>query len=106
MTDDDFVDLDWREGESLLFDDSFIHAVFWNSSHANKQSFGRRVIAFADVTRPGCTWWVDLLLRSLCGVPAISRLLPILFHRVGDLRNGVDEDWQAIDMLLSRAAQV
>ncbi len=57
----------WREGESLIFDDSFNHEV-WNDTD------GWRVVLFVDVARPLRRPW-HWLNRKFIG---LGRLAPFL----------------------------
>jgi beta-hydroxylase len=54
----------WREGESLLFDDTYEHRV-WNDTHAT------RVVLFLDVVRP-CRFPGSLVNRAVISTAALT----------------------------------
>lgn len=59
----------WKEGEDVLFDDTFIHEV-WNKSAS------RRAVLFCDVYREnGLPGWVRILNRKLFNLLAQSKRL-------------------------------
>ncbi len=58
----------WREGESLVFDDTYEHSV-WN------ETGGTRVVLFLDILRP-CRVpgsWVNLVVTKLAGLTPFVR---------------------------------
>ena len=44
---------------------------------------------------------MDLILRSFAGVPPVSDALGFIFHRLDNLRSGVQNEWEKLDAILS-----
>src|SRR3546814_19540936 len=51
----------WRDGEDVLFDETFVHCAENRSAHD-------RIIFFCDVERPLRTRWLGYLNRAVSGV--------------------------------------
>lgn len=69
-----FIDIDhtryhWKEGESLLFDDTYVHQVYNNTSE-------RRIILFLDVQRttPSLSPMMNWINHKVCHSPLIHSL--------------------------------
>eukprot|EP00927_Polykrikos_kofoidii_P067873 TRINITY_DN63306_c0_g1_i1.p1 TRINITY_DN63306_c0_g1~~TRINITY_DN63306_c0_g1_i1.p1 ORF type:complete len:316 (-),score=13.20 TRINITY_DN63306_c0_g1_i1:173-1120(-) len=99
LLDSDYLSLKWREGDGLLFDDLFMHGVTWPATEVNAPApdhARRRVVAFFDVTRPNCPWWLHHGLR-LISAPGVRDVLGLLFPDLGDLRETAALSWKEID---------
>ena len=86
-----FIEVDqqrhsWRDGEAVIFDETYVHWAENKSDHT-------RIILFCDIERPmkwrwaqAVNHWVGTtLMHQCCPDPVVNRLRPAPFHRTFDI---------------------